>query len=300
MESKFTMFGVSGRLVYALWPSSEKYPDGLHMHQTFKSDPRAVDAKEWGKGREIRVEVRLSDNPRNGHDTFAITAHIYRPGARDWDACGCLHDEIVKYFPELAHLVKWHGVATDGPLHYIGNTCYLAGDADSCGRRSGEPSRWETFIRFDDVPALHRVSGKFFEFIRSRMVERSFKVVSIAHDHKSERDRDLYSPKFTICGYGEKWHECPFDSKAEADAFCDSLNECEISLVKSPTRFSEGKKRELDAARKTAIWPDATDAELSVDRSELEKALRDRLPALMADFRADMLACGFVYTGDEQ
>jgi len=40
------------------------------------------------------------------------------------EACGCLHDEIRQHFPELAHLIKWHLVSTDGPLHYIANTLY--------------------------------------------------------------------------------------------------------------------------------------------------------------------------------
>lgn len=40
---------------------------------------------------------------------------------------GCQHDEIVKHFPDLAHLVKWHLCSTDGPLHYIANALYWAG-----------------------------------------------------------------------------------------------------------------------------------------------------------------------------
>ena len=55
----------------------------------------------------------------------------------------------------------------------------------------------------------------------------------------------------------------------------------------------EGKERELDAARRCAVWPEATDEELTAPG--LEKRLADRLPALMAAFKADIEKLGFVY-----
>jgi hypothetical protein len=55
------------------------------------------------------------------------------------------------------------------------------------------------------------------------------------------------------------------------------------------------KVRNLDHARSAACWPEATDAQLCVPRAELEVALRARLPALMAEFRAAMDACGFIW-----
>jgi hypothetical protein len=60
-------------------------------------------------------------------------------------------------------------------------------------------------------------------------------------------------------------------------------------------RTGEGKARELDHARSSAIWPDATDAELSQDRETLRAVLAARLPALVSDFKAAMIGCGFVY-----
>jgi hypothetical protein len=55
----------------------------------------------------------------------------------------------------------------------------------------------------------------------------------------------------------------------------------------------EGKERELDAARRSAIWPEATDEELMDER--LRGRLEDRLPALMAEFQRDIEAFGFTY-----
>jgi hypothetical protein len=58
-------------------------------------------------------------------------------------------------------------------------------------------------------------------------------------------------------------------------------------------RTGEGKERELNSARSSAVWPDATDEELTAPG--LEQRLADRLPALMAEFRAAVESLGFTY-----
>jgi len=78
-----------------------------------------------GKDCKITVQVRFDDECGNGHNTFAITADIPRLGM-----FGCLHDEIREHFPELAHLIRWHLVSTEGPIHYIANTTYFASATD--------------------------------------------------------------------------------------------------------------------------------------------------------------------------
>lgn len=55
----------------------------------------------------------------------------------------------------------------------------------------------------------------------------------------------------------------------------------------------KGKARELDAARRCAVWPDATDEDLTAPG--LEQRLLDRLPALVAQFKQDVESLGFVY-----
>lgn len=49
------------------------------------------------------------------------------------------------------------------------------------------------------------------------------------------------------------------------------------------------KTRNLEHARSSAVWPDATDEQLSVSEAELIAALTARLPALMAEFRTAMV-----------
>lgn len=57
----------------------------------------------------------------------------------------------------------------------------------------------------------------------------------------------------------------------------------------------KGKERELRAARRVAIWPDATDKELCLEPQELKKALENRLPGLLEEFRKAIEELGFEF-----
>ena len=75
----------------------------------------------------LTVTVRHDDECGNGHNTFSITAvKAERAGNNHWyDRCwGCQHDEVTRFFPNLAPLLKWHLCSTDGPMHYVVNTLY--------------------------------------------------------------------------------------------------------------------------------------------------------------------------------
>lgn len=148
---------------------------GIFRSQKFISISRPI--KGYAAGAEMKVCISFDDECQNGHQTFAITAEVRI--RRNIEACGCMHEEIAKVFPEFAPLIKWHLVSTDGPVHYIANTHYFVSK-----------------LRFDE-------------------------------------------------------------------------------------------------ARRTAVWPEATDEQLSAPREELEAALLARMPSLMSDFYADMEACGF-------
>lgn len=197
----------------------------------------------------IKVELRFDDECGNGHNTFAITADLYergKQGGYKWFAGGCCHDEIVKHFPEFKHLIKWHGCTTEGPLHYIANTLYHAGDRDCHGLRKGEFKHHLSRGQYqaggvEGVPCWELRLPEGFE-------------------------KEIYS------------NECPNP----------------VILHWQPYgRIGEGKERELDYARSSAIWPDATDEQLTSDN--LEQMLKDRLPALMEEFKTVIESLGFVY-----
>lgn len=78
---------------------------------------------------QLFVEIRLDDECKNGHQDFAITGDLYETGKPKTDryllACGCIHEEITKYFPEFKqfialHLCDWEGV----PMHAGANGFY--------------------------------------------------------------------------------------------------------------------------------------------------------------------------------
>lgn len=70
----------------------------------------------------VKAVVRWDDRRGNKHNSFSITGEIYIPGKRDCECCGCIHDEIGKYFPDLKPLIKYHLMNSDSPTHYIANT----------------------------------------------------------------------------------------------------------------------------------------------------------------------------------
>ncbi len=280
--------------------------------------PGTFTKQVWGASREYRqgnsrfrmqVEIRFDDECRNGYNTFAITCDIDEASGGRWReyGCGAAHEEIARVFPELAGLIKWHLCATDGPMHYVANTVYLAGDRDHRGRKAGEPYAWEQAIYFGNSPVSHKIGDEFATFLKNRMRmgedgkqyhphdAGEFRVVAIAHGDAGKPSAYQFGSKYSFAGFADKWHECPFDDERRALEWAAALNGSGCRFERFPTLFSEGKERDLEAARRVAVWPDATDEELSAEPEVLKAALMARLPGLIADFRADMESIGFLW-----
>lgn len=279
--------------------TSQVRDNGTHARQFFHIGPRPIAG--YGTGATLTVKLRFDDDCKNGHDTFAITAEVRVPGRRDCEACGCLHTEIAEVFPELAPLIQWHLCSTDGPLHYVANTLHHAGDRDCWGLRKGEestsPRQMKHFVRFGDSPIEHQVSNRLKAFIDATIAEDGEFVIDQV-EHKKEPGGYNYSPKFQFAGMDCKWHDCPFDTCDEARQWLDAITSTEITWTSRTNVFGEGKARDLDAARRCAIWPEATDDQLCSDPHVLEGLLIDRLPALLAEFRAAMESLGFEYIAE--
>lgn len=209
-------------------------PSVLTKSQKRKYGPRLI--KEGGKEFTISATVRFDDECGNGHNTFSITGEIPAQGM-----FGCLHDEIAKHFPELAPLIKWHLVSTDGPMHYVANVTYHASDCDHNGLRKGETRQ----IR------------------NGRTGKLCWKLKDVPLPEYVDSDEKPLA-KFMV--EYEPWN-----------------------------RIGEGKARDFDAARRIAVWPDATDEQLSLPKPELTALLLARLPALMVEFKAAVESLGFTY-----
>lgn len=90
------------------------------------------------KGKTIYLTIRYDDECGNGHNSFAMTYHVWNKPKTDYSECGSNPELIAKVWPEFAHLLKWHLCSSDGPMHYVANTLYLAGDKDCWGLSAGE------------------------------------------------------------------------------------------------------------------------------------------------------------------
>ena len=79
--------------------------------------------------KHIYVTIRLDDQCKNGHQDFAITGDIYEAGKPKIDRYhiggGCIHDDILKYFPEFEPFVNLHLCDYKGaPMHASANMHY--------------------------------------------------------------------------------------------------------------------------------------------------------------------------------
>ena len=81
----------------------------------------------------IYVKIRLNDECKNGREDFSITGDIYEAGKPKIDryhrSGGCIHDDILKHFPEykpfvLLHLADYNGkptYATENGFYHLKN-----------------------------------------------------------------------------------------------------------------------------------------------------------------------------------
>lgn len=245
---------------------------------------------------KIKVELRYDDECGNGHNSFSATCSGWEKRGGRWEETfgGCAHEEIVRFFPDLAKYMKWHLTSSDGPMHYPGNVTYHAGDRDCWGTRKGEVRSYDTHIKFGDFPITFELDTSFMKWLQGL---ENFDLEIMAVEHKNrEGDNYKFSPHYTFLPYGDgDWFKCPFDTEMEANNFLLALQNYPVKFVKVPASWGEGQERNFEAARSCAVWPEATDEQLSLDKPELEKLLMARLPALMQEFKHDMEELGFEY-----
>lgn len=308
-DTAMSILGVPGRLTHRTVKIGR--PADMWFKQRWVSERRSISG--YGSGGYMKVEVRFDDELNNQHNSFAITADVVtNESARRGDiaAGGCLHEEIVRVFPELAPLVKFHLFDDRGPWSCISNTTYLAGDADCWGRRKGEPCSWEEVFKFGEFPIGYKIPSKEFKKWLLEALEfnattpkgnhnrPSFAIVAVPYKDNKPGGYQ-FGPKFTLEGFPCEWYQCPFDSEQEALEFLEAVSRHGVWVDRTVTGYSEGKERELDAARSVACWPEATDEELSVSKEELTKVLEARLPGLIEGFKATIKDCGFYWTPEE-
>ena len=99
-----------------------------------------TDVHDLPNGKVLVVKLRYDDDCKNGHNTFSITGTLWKGrGSYEANQCdrryegghecsGCIYDEIMHYKGKTyGHLIRWHLVSDDGPMHYVENTLYHLG-----------------------------------------------------------------------------------------------------------------------------------------------------------------------------
>jgi hypothetical protein len=295
MEKAHSINGVYGRLFVVKNPGVRA--PGCFDAQKWVSESRPV--MGYGAGGTLTVEIRYDDECSNKYNSFAITAHVITPRSRDWEACGCLHEDIARVFPELAPLIQWHLFDANGPMHYVANTLYHATNWADSRYAPGEPCEWETRVKFGNFPITFVFSKRFRTFLETRMesiARGPVAPVAVPYVKRDARDSYDFGPHYTVTGDDcQQWHEAPFKTLTEAREFCEALNNYEMTFERVATDYAKEKPRNLVAARSAAVWPDATDEQLCVPRADLEKALLARLPGLLAGFKAAIVGAGLEY-----
>lgn len=243
-EVAFNLLGVEGRMFNRV----QSDDTGLYLNQTFGAS-RPFKMAGYKAGSRISIELRFDDQCGNGAMSFSMTGSVREPGERDTSACGSIHKEIAKAFPELAHLIKWHGTDTRCPMHYTANALYHAGNRDHYGLLKGEEK----------------------QIINGRTGMPSWRLAFVNNAGEVIAKPPQYFDGVEPPAVDGHYAYVPW------------------------TRIGEGKERDLDAARRCAVWLDAPDDVLMLPREELRVILDARLPALQAEFRAAMDSCGFAW-----
>jgi hypothetical protein len=179
----------------------------------------------------LRAVLRYDDQCGNGYNSFAIVGDLKRDGM--WIAGGCLHDEISKRIPEWAPLTKWHLCGANGPMYYLSNTVYLAGNRDCWGRAFGDPCRWRYTMQFGDMPLRYpfgRLDGwdKWKRTLNSDPTGQTLSVKSVPYrgPYTSLKDAQNYGLESTKPEWSwgaDDYGKAPFVSRMQALQFLEQL-----------------------------------------------------------------------------
>lgn len=218
-ESAHSINGVAGRMFAVNKPPAPWKP-GTFASQKWTSEGRKV--KGYGTNGVMHVHVQFDDECKNGKNSFAITASIYTTESRkrrDTAAGGCMHEEIARIFPGLAHLIKWHLCDIKGPMYYIENTLYHA-------RQHGPNRAWVYYTGQIDPLGLSDKKERSIGYLTPEEVAKVEGVAGyrVEWDKKTEKIQNLDFARSSAA-----WPDAP-DS-----ALCRPESElCEILEARLP------------------------------------------------------------------
>lgn len=174
---------------------------------------------------------------------------------------------------------------------------------------NSERARWEEHSAgccHDEINAAHHSElGHLFRWHGCFTDGPSHYIANTLY-HAGDRDHNGLRKGETrqICRGGDPNKPCwKLDTPEPWHKYASAVGECPPPLTleyKPWLRHGEGKERDFDAARRTAVWPEATEEQLSLPPEELKVLLEARLPALLEEFRRDIEAFGFEWEAPEE
>ena len=128
------------------------------MIETIIAEFRAKTAyrgQGYRRGSTIHVSAKLYQLDGNARAHFSVTGEIREPGRREPSAMGCIHDDILRHWPELAPVVALDlSDDTGAPMHAFANGWYwMAGLLGGAGQRYHGGNR-EPYGKENDCRAI--------------------------------------------------------------------------------------------------------------------------------------------------
>ena len=203
--------------------------------ETTNSIKHVIDVNN--KKHNYKINIRLNDECRNGHEDFSITATFWKLNKTRSDVnmymAGCCHEEILKFRPDLKIFVDLHLNDFRGyPMYYIENGFYhlknmpkdkfieyakvdeagyellkKASDEDEYGylllNKLENHKIWEGLAK-EGIAKLQELTGKKFESKGTRLYNLDkYKTLNFPEDwFEDERVKKLSETKRGNGGYG--------------------------------------------------------------------------------------------------
>jgi len=245
---------------------------------------------------DICCNIRFDDQCGNGHNSFGITGGVYESGKKRCDknviAYGCVHDDIILYFPEFSHLIKYHLVSSDCPMHYIANTLYHSRTTDTKGKKAGDPIRFNEFLKFDNIPFTFSDNKGLFAYIKNIKDFSNLEIEEIVYDGE---DSYNYNSNYSLTGFdlhnaSGKWYQAPFKNKKDAEEFLQALQNFKHEFIQIPTAFCNAVLPDLKAAHNSACWELAT-----LDQLQNENLLEFRKNLIINNLKFEVVNLGMKF-----
>ncbi len=171
----------------------------------------------------IYVKIRLDDECKNGHQDFSITGDLYQANKPKIDkyniSGGCIHDEILKFFPEFKIFVDLHLCDYTGtPMYAVENGFYHL--------REGFNNTKIDDAKFkNEYCDYYRITSEQFDILNKCVNQIQFalkiKELGILNQWKAQADKaikileGLTESKFIIDSVKTQFHEPTDEQIAE-------------------------------------------------------------------------------------